>query len=151
MSKIRIIIIIWFLICLNVINLSAQDISDALRLKELSYMKYAKRTDCNNTMGTTLGDRICLNLKFQQTDSIMNVKLKKMLHTITNDTIKTTIKTYQNAWVHHRRMKSEIVSEGYRGHMLGIIYLGCMVETTMQRIKEIEELSGKMIDYETDN
>jgi uncharacterized protein YecT (DUF1311 family) len=110
-------------------------------------MKYAKRTDCNSTMGTTLEDRICLNLKFQQTDSIMNVKLKKMLHTIAND----TIKTYQNAWVHHRRMKSEIVSEGYRGHMLGIIYLGCMVETTMQRIKEIEELSSKMIDYDTDN
>lgn len=140
--KIR--ILVCFLICTNCMTFFAQDMSDALRLKDLKYMEFADRTDCPNTAGSTLEDRICLNLEFQFVDSIMNAKLGKLLKSIDGDTIARTITTYQEAWVNHRRMKSKIVSSGYRGHMLGIIYLSCMVETTKQRIEELNYVTKKI-------
>ena len=137
-----------FLVCMNSLVALGQDVSDVMRLKDLGYMKLADKVECKNTMGSTLEDRICLNLEFQKVDSIMNVKLTNFLTTVHNDTIRNTINTYQKSWIAHRRIKSKMISEGYRGHMLGIIYLGCMVETTMQRIKEINYLSGNELDIE---
>lgn len=130
--------IVMILILFCGLNLYGQDSTDAVRLKSLEYMEYADQVDCENMMGTTLEDRVCLNLKFQRLDSIVNVRFTDLLRLAPNDSIREQLISFQNAWVLNRRAQSEIASEGYRGHMLGIIYLASMVETTRGRINEIE-------------
>jgi len=102
-------------------------------------MRYAN-FDCDSSNGSNLEHRICLNLEFQEFDSIMNANFKKLLKQTTNDSIKTALKAYQLSWVNNRRLQSEILSEGYRGHLLGITYLHCMVESTRSRIQELEAI-----------
>ncbi len=120
----------------------AQDTSDAERLGRLDYMKLARTIDCDNQSGTNLDYRICLNLKFQKLDSLMNKKFKILLDRIDSDSIKNLLKEYQLTWVKNRRLQSQIMSKGYKGHMFGITYLKCMVESTRSRDKELEQILG---------
>ena len=118
----------------------SQDSSDAERLRQMDYMKLAEKIDCDSTSGSDLEHRICLNLEFQELDSIMNNNFRELLQRTENDSIKIKLREYQLTWVNNRRLQSELISEGYRGHMLGIIYLHCMVEATRSRNKELEEI-----------
>lgn len=121
-------------------QLYGQDTSDVQRLKQMSYMEYAGKINCDSTSGSNLEHRICLNLAFQELDSIMNNNFIQLLKRAANDTIKNKLREYQLIWVANRRLQSEILSEGYRGHLLGITYLHCMVETTRSRNRELEEI-----------
>ena len=119
----------------------AQDTTDAHRLASLDYMQYASSIDCANTNGSTLEERICLNLKFQEIDSILNHEFAAMIATIRDEKKRTELIEEQEEWVIHRREMSEKESEGFNGHALGIYYLTNMVEMTEKRIKEIIQLS----------
>lgn len=121
-------------------QLYSQDTSDVKRLKQMSYMKYAGKVDCDSTSGSNFEHRICLNLEFQELDSIMNYNFNELLKRSNNDSISIKLKEYQLTWVNNRRLQSEIISEGYRGHILGIIYLHCMVEATRSRNRELKEI-----------
>ncbi len=133
MKKAIQITILGVLICTN---LAAQDISDAERLANLSYMKYASSVNCDSTTGSNLEHKICLNLEFQELDSIMNVRFNTLLKSIESDSQKREIQRLQNAWIENRRTECGIKSEGLRGHGLGITYLSCMVKLTSRRIDE---------------
>ncbi len=117
-----------------------QDNSDAKRLGRLEYMKDKHLIDCDNSTGTSLESRICLNLEFQKLDSIMNVRFVELLDYSVGDSIKTRFKSFQKAWVENRRLQSMLMSEGYSGHMLGIVYLHCMNAATRSRIQELEAI-----------
>lgn len=116
----------------------AQDTSDVTRIKNLSYMKLAYEVNCDSTSGSNLEDRICLNLKFQQLDSVMNLLFKQLLGFTSSDSLKKTLINNQLVWVANRRIQSEIVSEGFTGNSSGIIYLSCMNTSTESRIRELE-------------
>lgn len=118
----------------------SQRTEDVERLRKLSYLKYAKNIDCNNKEGFALEHRICLNLKFQRVDSILNNKVDAFIKVIEKDSIKTKWLKHHNNWIINRRLQSEMVSEGFNGHMLGIYYLNCMITISEFKIKEIEFL-----------
>lgn len=128
------------LIVLSSLQLYSQDTSDVSRLRKMTYLKYADQINCDSTTGSNLENRICLNLEFQELDSIMNHNFKELLNETENDSIKNKLREYQLIWVKNRRLQSEIISEGYRGHTLGITYLHCMVESTRSRNRELEEI-----------
>ncbi|MFK8046772.1 MAG: lysozyme inhibitor LprI family protein [Crocinitomicaceae bacterium] len=118
----------------------AQDTSDAKRLKNLGYMKYSSKVNCDSTNGSNIETRICLNIQFQYLDSTLNSKFKYLLSRIENDSVKNQLKQYQSMWVLNRRVQSKLVTEGLEGNTAGIYYLNCMVETTNRRIEELEYL-----------
>lgn len=128
------------LLVISAQQLYSQDTSDVHRLRQMSYMEYAGKINCDSTSGSNLEHRICLNLEFQELDSIMNSNFSELLKRSENDSIKNKLQEFQLIWVANRRLQSEILSKGYSGHMLGIIYLHCMVEATRSRNKELEEL-----------
>lgn len=123
------------------LNVFGQYDSDAVRLSKMEYMKYAQRTDCQNTeFHSSLEHRICLNLEFQKVDSLLNIKFKKLCSTLNEPTVKQQIIEYHENWIEYRRLQSKLVSKGYRGHLLGIIYLDCMVKMTERRIEDVDFL-----------
>ena len=121
-------------------NLISQYNSDALRLSKMEYMKYAQRTDCQGDHNSSLEHRICLNLEFQKVDSLLNVKFRELCSAISEPSVKNQIIQYHESWIDYRRLQSKIVSKGYRGHMLGIIYLDNMVRMTEQRVENVKFL-----------
>jgi len=129
------------LLCLlGTSTLLSQYHSDALRLSKMEYMKYAGRTDCNGDFNSSLEHRICLNLEFQKVDSLLNVNFKKVCEAIDEPSVKNQIIEYHESWIDYRRLQAKLVSKGYRGHMLGIVYLGSMVEMTKRRSQDLNDL-----------
>ena len=118
----------------------SQDHSDAKFLKTMDYMEFADRIDCDSTMGDNFSHRVCLNKEFQELDSIMNEHYVTLLASIEVDSTRSILIDYQAAWVLHRKGMSRIRSDGFRGHMLGITYLDCMVTLTQGRIEELDYL-----------
>jgi len=108
--------------------------TDSERLSKLKYMGIADGLGCSNQNGTTLKERICLNLKFQKVDSIIN-QLLDSLHSVLPTAKYTILKDDQEKWIISRRKQSEKASEGFRGHMLGIFYLQKMINLTEERIE----------------
>ncbi|MEL6658753.1 MAG: lysozyme inhibitor LprI family protein [Bacteroidota bacterium] len=119
----------------------AQDTSDVVRLRNLSYMKLevVERVDCDATIDN-LSARICRNLAFQAADAKLNELYVSYIDQIENDSIRKEEKDYHAAWVAHRRRLSHQAAEGYRGHVLGLIYLGYMTHLTEVRIEELRYL-----------
>ena len=122
---------------------NAQDTSDVHRLKGMKYMKYSHPLISHSEDNSALEQRIYKNLEFQKTDSIMNLKFIQLLSNEKSDRRKAQMKQDQMTWVENRRHQSEQNSNGYRGHHLGIIYLSTMVEMTIKRTRELEELLMK--------
>lgn len=111
--------------------------TDAERLSKLKYMELADKIDCSNQTGTTLEKRICLNLEFQRVDSILNVKLDSFFEILPSEKVKS-LKTEQENWLIERSKRSEESSDGFRGHVFGIVYLQSMIEITEERIKHLQ-------------
>ncbi|MEM8526823.1 MAG: lysozyme inhibitor LprI family protein [Bacteroidota bacterium] len=102
-------------------------------------MQLADRVNCDSIM-SSLEQRICLNLEFQELDLIVEVKFNSLLKIVESDSLKTELSDYQKVWAKNRHNQSVIASKGYRGHMLGIVYLGTMINISRRRIEEIEYL-----------
>lgn len=122
------------------VALFAQDYSDSERLAKMEYLKYADRINCDSSNHSNLEHRICLNLEFQKLDSTMNVRFNSLLKKVKEDSIKRQFIDFQKSWEDHRRLQSEWIARGSRGHLLGIYYLSGMVNSTKKRIEEIEYL-----------
>lgn len=124
------------------INGFSQDYTDSKRLKNLDYMILAKNIDCNNHENSDLEIKICLNLEFQEIDSIMNQNFIKFLKQIDDSVTINLLKHYQLNWVKNRKLQSEIISKNYQRHMFGILYLSSMIISTTKRNEELLELLG---------
>lgn len=118
----------------------SQDTTDVYRLKNLSYMKYADKVKCKGDANSNLEIRVCLNLEFQKVDAVMNKKFNLLLEKIETDSTRQRQKEFHQNWIEERRFQAKFVSEGMRGHLLGIVYLNCMVRMTNRRIEDIDFL-----------
>ena len=123
--------------------LFAQYDADAKRLKAMVYMKYAGKMNCNDPDASSLDHRICLNQEFQKVDAILNEKFTMLLGQVEADSTRTKLIDFHKIWIEHRRFQSKRVATGYRGHHLGIVYLGCMVNMTKRRIEELEYFTDR--------
>lgn len=117
----------------------AQFDADAKRLAAMAYMENTGPVDCDEIMSNREA-RICYNLKFQRTDSILNAKLNDYLSTYSDDSLKEQFLSHHRNWIEYRRFQSEMYSKGNRGHFLGIRYLGAMTELSRLKIKELSVL-----------
>ena len=115
----------------------AQFTDDADRLKNMPYMQHYINCDSTSS-GSNLAHRYCLNKEFQETDSILNVTLNKVLANYENSSSKNDIIQIQKTWVSNRHNQARLVAYGYKGHMAGIKYLHYMVVSTKSRTKELE-------------
>lgn len=104
-------------------------------------LPYLERINCDSSITDNLSHRICLNLAFQEADREMNAAFIKLLERQSSDSLRQEIQHYQQAWVAHRRRHSYAAADGYRGHLLGIIYLSHMVELTNMRKEELDFLN----------
>ena len=73
----------------------------------------------------------------------MNALFIELLEQQESDSLRQEIVAYQQAWVAHRRRHSHSAAEGYRGHLLDIIYLDHMLQMTRMRKEELEYLLRK--------
>lgn len=104
-------------------------------------MVHADRINCDSMVGTNLESRVCLNLAFQEADSIMVELFNAFIKGVEPRSVQEEFTAYQEDWLSHRRRQSAWVSEGYRGHMLGIVYLNQMLRITERRIEELRDLT----------
>ncbi len=121
----------------------AQNTDDVGFLKDLHYMKGFEGIDCDNTSGSNLEHRICLNIQLRKVDSIMLAKYNNIINSINNDSIKTVFKTHQKNWEYERKSISLIKCGGLESNVEAIIYMHSMMELTKLRIKAFDYIIEK--------
>ena len=116
-------------------------------IKNQPYLKYASRVDCANRLGDNLSDRICANLEFQKSDSLLTQIYDSLLvlarqHFI--DSLEHKIVKMQDIWRDLRERHCGIVYDTYEGcggcHLRAISFLYCLKEFTDTRTGEFKAL-----------
>jgi uncharacterized protein YecT (DUF1311 family) len=108
--------------------------------------------DCNDHAGDNRSERICANLAFQRSDSILVMVYEDILtraktHYI--DDLSNRVIQLQTTWRLFRDQHCEIVYAGYEGcggcHQRHIDHLYCLTELTKDRIVQLEKLRDEVI------
>ncbi len=111
---------------------------DMVHIKNQSYLKYSKHTNCDSTSGTSMAMRICANLELQKQDSLLQIELKSLLLEKAQDT--TAIKRILNSqeiWERFRYAQCvDLVLD--KGSLDAIIFMQCASELTVKRRQEIK-------------
>ncbi|MBK9285690.1 MAG: DUF1311 domain-containing protein [Sphingobacteriaceae bacterium] len=112
--------------------------------KNQDYLKYKNQVDCNNKAGDNLSERICANLSFQKSDSILTQVYDSLLwisKTNTIDSLTDKLIRLQKTWRTFRDQHCKIIYDSYAGcggcHIRAISYLFCLRELTDNRIVEL--------------
>jgi len=88
--------------------------------------------------------RICVNIKYQRSDSLLEIIYNKLLSTYSDSKEMTNrIVLLQKNWCALRDEHCNIAYEKYEdggGNFKWIIYLNCLLELTENRIKELQLL-----------
>ena len=110
-------------------------------IKNQSYMKYSDKNECDDPDPDNLTSRICANLKYQKSDSLLVIVYKKFLSEQTTDSARKYIIDLQKDWRVFRDKHCSIVwnKEG-TGNVQAAAYLNCLTELTNHRRKELESL-----------
>jgi uncharacterized protein YecT (DUF1311 family) len=110
-------------------------------IKNQSYMKHSDKNDCNDPDGDNLTSRICANLQYQKSDSLLVIVYKKLLSEQTTDSARKYIIDLQKDWRMFRDKHCSIVwSKESTGNVQAAAYLNCLTELTEHRKKELEGL-----------
>ena len=123
-------------------------------IKDQEYLKYKDKVDCNHKAGDNLTERICANIAFQRSDSLLTLVYDSLLMVSNDhhiDSLKFKIMIMQKQWQSMRDEHCKIIYDDYQDcggcHVRSIAYLFCMRELTDNRIFELRklllQLSGK--------
>jgi uncharacterized protein YecT (DUF1311 family) len=116
-------------------------------IKNQQYLKYKQNVDCNNLPGDNLSEKICANLAFQKSDSLLVIIYDSLLnkakaHFI--DSLQSKLIKMQAYWRKLRDEHCGIIYDSYNNcgscHQRAITYLYCLKELTDDRIKELRGL-----------
>lgn len=120
-------------------------------IKNQKYLQQKKDVDCNNLPGDNLSERICANLSFQKSDSLLALiydDLLKLSKTNASKDMHQKIVEMQLNWRKFRDSHCEIIYDSYENcggcHQRAISYLVCMKELTDIRIEELRKLYGQL-------
>lgn len=120
-------------------------------VKRQDYLRYKDMVDCNNPDGDNLTARICANLAFQKSDSLLTVAYNKILDGAKKkgrDGLKTKIVALQKAWRSFRDEHCSIIYDSFEEcggcHQRSISYLTCLKELTDNRTKELIALDTEL-------
>lgn len=108
-------------------------------IRNQPYMKNAISVDCERAM-TTSDMRICANLAYQRSDSIL-VSIYYRLLTESTSKEKVILINLQKQWRAFRDRHCGVVWDKYEGgSMQSIVYLICLREMTENRVEELKLL-----------
>ncbi|WP_299366040.1 hypothetical protein [Winogradskyella sp.] len=127
------------------INIYSQNTKDVGFIKDMPYLEYADRINCDSISGTNLELRVCLNIELREIDSIMLQNFNSFVKGIkenefinAKDSLMSVFEQQQLHWETKRKSVSQFKSDGYRGHTSGIVFMQSMIFFTRLRINEIE-------------
>lgn len=129
--------IVYILFCGFIFSGFSQNTEDVGFIKDQSYLKYAEKIDCNNTSGSNIERRICLNIELRKVDSTMLSKFNKFVNTVENDSLKSTFLTYQRNWESERKSVSLLKAKGLNSNLEAIVYMDSMLELTQLRLNAL--------------
>lgn len=114
-------------------------------IKNQGYLKYKSKVgDCQGEFSNNLAERVCANLLYQKSDSILtniydSIVVIAKIHYI--DSLENKIIELQNVWRDFRDKNCAIIYDSYEGcggcHQRAIDYLYCLKELTDKRIEEL--------------
>lgn len=118
------------------------------RIKNQPYLKLKNKVNCNDTPGDNLSMRICANLAFQKSDSLLCVIYYSIFDTAPGsgiDSLKQKVIKMQDSWRMLRDQHCSIIMAMYEDcggcHKRAIEYLNCLTELTCRRIWELQKLA----------
>lgn len=116
-------------------------------IKNQKYLELKAKVNCETPDGDNLTERICANLAYQKSDSLLAIIYDSLLivaRNIGGDSTKHKIIILQKTWRTFRDKHYEIIDETYEDcggcHQRAIDYLNCLRELTDHRILELKKL-----------
>ncbi|MDX1936762.1 MAG: lysozyme inhibitor LprI family protein [Flavihumibacter sp.] len=116
-------------------------------IKNQQYMNHQGKIHCGNLSNDNLSERVCANLAFQKSDSLLIItydSLLKVVKTYHSDNFKLKLEKMQQNWRKMRDSHCGIIYDSYENcgacHSRSIAYLNCLKELTDNRIKELKKL-----------
>ena len=119
-------------------------------IKNQSYLKNFDKSQCDSIINDAMTGRACLNLTFQESDSILTGLYNRIIvifETSELDDIKKKESEFielQNEWRKFRDKHCKIYSAYFdgsaSGHTKGSVYLDCLKELTENRISELKSM-----------
>ena len=116
-------------------------------IKNQKYLELKAQVNCESPDGDNLTGRICANLAFQKSDSLLTIVYDSLLAAVRNingDSAKYKIISLQKTWRNFRDQHCTTIYDTYdnagSGHQRAIDYLNCLREFTDQRILELKKL-----------
>jgi uncharacterized protein YecT (DUF1311 family) len=117
----------------------------------MKYLKFKDSVDCNNPPSDNFSGRICANLAFQKSDSLLTIIYDSMLNKAKEhyiDSLEQKIINMQTTWRAFRDQHCQIIYDSYNGsgsgHLQAIDYMDCLTELTEDRIKELRKLNVQL-------
>ncbi|WP_207632742.1 lysozyme inhibitor LprI family protein [Foetidibacter luteolus] len=121
------------------------------QIKEQGYVKMAAKVNCDHPDGDGLSSRICANLAFQRSDSLLVITYNSILKIADERSDKTLHKkvvALQQSWRKLRDQHCSIVHDQFKNcgscHEQAAAYLNCLREMTVNRIGELEKLKEEL-------
>ena len=109
-------------------------------IKNQPYMKYASRINCADPPGDESSNRICANLAYQKSDSLLVIIYNELVKQEESEFSADIIKL-QEDWRAFRDKHCGFVWKKYQGGSIqAASYLKCLTELTENRIKELMSL-----------
>ena len=116
---------------------------DIQNIKNQRYLEYKDQVNCDSAI-STLELRICANLNFKESDSILNNIYNSVLlefEKLQLDSAREILINSQKVWIKYRDTHCEIYWTMYEGGTLqSIIFLNCLTDLTNNRQGELEKL-----------
>lgn len=124
-------------------SLSALGQVDIQNIKNQPYLKDKDKVSCDSAF-TTLELRICANMNFQKSDSILNMIYEAVLQKCEElqlPNVGDTIKQANLDWIKYRDRHCKVYWTMYEGGTFqSIVFLNCLTKITDERREELEVL-----------
>ena len=106
----------------------------------LPFQVHASEIDCGNAM-TTYEMNICAGRETEAAETLLEKYLDKAKEKYKNETaVITSLVKSQDAWVIYRKTHCDAIYEMWSGGTIrGVMFGGCMLQLTKQRIHKIWE------------
>lgn len=118
----------------------ANSVDTADPIRGQSYLQLRHLINCDSQAGDNLSARICANLAYQRSDSLMALTCDSLLTLARKGNQEKELLALQQSWRTLRDAHCSLAADGYQGHLFGIIYLSCLREMTDNRRRELQSL-----------
>lgn len=122
-------------------------------IKKQEYLKHKDKVDCNNLAYDNLSEKICANLAFQKSDSLLTLIYNSFLNKAKGhfvDSLKFKVTLMQSSWRKFRDEHCAIIWDSYKDcgscNIRAVAYLTCLKELTDGRIIELKKLYAMVVE-----